>query len=127
MDGRGRVTDSRTARLLAAIPVLAVADIAAGVAFYQRIGFAVQFQSSDYAALSRDDVHLHLWQCSDRNVADNTACRMRVAGIDTLYAECEAAGAVHPNGALRRTDRGTREFTVLDPQGGAITFVESVN
>jgi hypothetical protein len=127
MDGRGRVSFPGTARLLAAIPVLAVADIAAGVAFYQRIGFAVLFQSSDYASLSRDDVNLHLWRCSDRTVADNTACRMRVAGIDLLYAECEAAGAVHPNGALRRTDRGTREFTVLDPQGGAVTFVEPVN
>jgi hypothetical protein len=49
---------------------------------------------------------------------------MRVTGIDMLHAECQEAGAVHPNGALRRTDRGTREFTVLDPQGGAITFVE---
>ena len=116
----------RAPRLLAAIPMLAVADVAAGVAFYQRIGFAVLFQSGDYAALSRDDVHLHLWQCDDRSVADNTACRMSVAGIDALYAECEAAGAVHPNGALQRTDRGTREFTVLDPQGGAITFAEAV-
>lgn len=107
--------------------MLAVADIAAGVDFYRRIGFAVVFQSDDYAALSRDDVNLHLWQCGDRTVANNTACRMRVAGIDSLFAECEAAGAVHPNGALRRTDRGTREFTVLDPQGGAITFVEPVN
>jgi catechol 2,3-dioxygenase-like lactoylglutathione lyase family enzyme len=121
------VCGPRAARLLAAIPMLAVADIAAGVDFYRRIGFAVLFQSGDYAALSRDDVHLHLWQCGDRSVADNTACRMRVAGIEALYAECEAAGIVHPNGALRGTDRGTREFTVLDPQGGAITFVEPVN
>lgn len=114
-------------RLLAAIPMLAVAEIEAGLVFYRRIGFTVVYQSEDYAALSRDDVHLHLWQCGDRTVADNTACRMRVAGIDLLYAECEAAGAVHPNGALRRTGRGTREFTVLDPQGAAITFVESAN
>ena len=107
--------------------MLAVADIAAGVTFYQRIGFVVLFQSDDYAALSRDDVNLHLWRCLDRTVAENTACRMKVAGIDMLHAECQEAGAVHPNGALRRTDRGTREFTVLDPQGGAITFVEAAD
>lgn len=114
------------ARLLAAIPLLAVADIGRGVAFYGKIGFQTLFVSDEYAALMRDDVHLHLWRCADRSVADNTACRMRVEGIDALYDECRAAGIVHPNGTLRLTERNTGEFTVLDPQGGAITFVEPV-
>lgn len=112
------------ARLLAAIPLLAVASIGRGVAFYGRIGFRPLFVSDEYAALMRDDVHLHLWRCGDRVVADNTACRIRVEGIDALYEECRAAGIVHPNGPLHATDRNSREFTALDPQGGAITFVE---
>ena len=114
-------------RLLAAIPILAVADIAAGVAFYARIGFAPDYESADYAVLLRDDVSLHLWRCGDRKIADNTACRMRVQGIDALFAECQTQGIVHPNGPLRATDWGTRELTVLDPQGGAITFAEEAD
>ncbi len=120
MSGTGR------ARLTAAIPLLAVADIARGVGFYQRIGFRSVFVADDYAVLARDDVSLHLWRCVDRVVADNTACRMRVEGIDALYEECHAAGALHPDGDLRRTAWNTREFTVLDPQGGAITFAEAL-
>lgn len=120
------MSTGRPARLLAAIPLLAVARIDAGIDFFQRIGFSVEHRSDDYAALARDGVRLHLWRCADRNVAENTACRMRVEGIDALYAECLAAGAVHPAGRLRDTERSTREFTVLDPQGGAITFVEAV-
>jgi catechol 2,3-dioxygenase-like lactoylglutathione lyase family enzyme len=104
--------------------MLAVADIAAGVAFYGRLGFAEQYRDDDTAVLVRDAVTLHLWRCADRVIADNTACRMQVAGIDALYAECRAAGAVHPNGPLRLQPWGLREFTVLDPQGGAITFFE---
>jgi len=77
------------ARLLAAIPLLAAASIERGVAFYGRIGFRPLFVSDEYAALMRDDVHLHLWRCGDR-VADNTACRIRVEGIDALYEECRA-------------------------------------
>jgi catechol 2,3-dioxygenase-like lactoylglutathione lyase family enzyme len=114
------------ARLVAAIPLLAVADIPAGIAFYVRLGFREVYADDATAVLQRDAVTLMLWRCADRNVADNTACRMRVEGIEALYAECRAAGAVHPNGALRSTDWGTHEFTVLDRQGGAITFVEPV-
>jgi catechol 2,3-dioxygenase-like lactoylglutathione lyase family enzyme len=114
------------AQLLAAIPMLAVADVRAGVAFYSRLGFTPGYADDETAVLRRDAVTLMLWRCADRAIADNTACRMRVAGIDALYEECRAADAVHPNGALRATGWDTREFTVLDPQGGAITFVEPV-
>lgn len=114
------------ARLVAAVPILAVADIAAGVAFYARLRFEEAYRDDDTAVLERDAVTLHLWRCVDRVIADNTACRMQVDGIDALYAECRAANAVHPNGALCAKPWGTREFTVLDPQGGAITFFERV-
>lgn len=126
MDRRSAVKGCAPARLTAAIPLLAVADVARGVAFYQRIGFRSLFVADDYAVLARDEVNLHLWRCPDRIVADNTACRIRVEGIDALYAECRAAGALHPAGDLQRTAWNTREFTVLDPQGGAITFAEAL-
>ena len=110
-------------RLTEAVPLLAVSDIERGVTFYgDQLGFNCVYADDETAVLERDDVTLHLWRCTDRAILENTACRMQVAGIDELYAQCQARSVVHPNGALALKPWGLREFTVLDPQGGAITF-----
>ena len=114
-----------TALLMKAVPMLAVADIERGVAFYRdHLNFECLHADDDTAVLLRDGVLLHLWRCADRRIADNTACRMQVDGIDELHAHCRTRGIVHPNGALAPKPWGLCEFTVLDPQGGAITFFE---
>ena len=114
-----------TSRLLSAVPLLAVADIDRGVAFWRdNLRFDAVYVDGDTAVLKRDDVSLHLWRCADRTIAQNTACRMQVDGIDQLYAHCRARDIVHPNGALALKPWGLREFTAIDPQGGAITFFE---
>ena len=113
------------ARLTDAVPLLAVADIDRGVAFYrEHLDFECVYADDDTAVLARDDVTLHLWRCADRVIAENTACRMQVEDIDEWYAHCRLQGVVHPNGPLALKPWGLREFTVLDPQGGAITFFE---
>ncbi|XGV99418.1 MAG: bleomycin resistance protein [Leptolyngbya sp. BL-A-14] len=113
-------------KFLSAIPVLPAADIAATVEFYkQKLGFNAEFQSDDYAGLYRGGVQIHLWLTSDRQLADNTSCRVNVSGIDALYGEYQAQNVIHPNGALTTKLWGLREFAVLDLNGNCLTFAET--
>ena len=111
---------------LKAIPLLASLDIGRSVAFYvEKLGFVPVFaEAGVYGIVARDDCEIHFWACTDRHIAENTGCRINVAGIDALYEAALARNIVHPNGALAAKPWGSREFTVLDPDGNAVAFAE---
>jgi uncharacterized protein (TIGR02246 family) len=126
---------------LHAIPALPVRDTAASAAFYRdKLGFVVRHEASGFAILVRDTVELHLWQAGDNAwqgrggapvqsgaesfLAGTASCRVQVAGVDTLHAELQPLGILHPNARLADQAWGTREFGVLDPDGNLITFFE---
>jgi hypothetical protein len=44
--------------------------------------------------------------------------------IEPLYEEYKASWVIHPNGLLETKPWGTKEFTILDLDKNAITFVE---
>jgi catechol 2,3-dioxygenase-like lactoylglutathione lyase family enzyme len=113
-------------RFISATPVLASLDIERSVEFYcARLGFTrVHVQQGTYGIVSRGAVQLHFWACAERHIAENTSCRVRIEGIDALYAQCLAFGIVHPNAALQSQPWGTREFAVLDPDGNLVTFAQ---
>ncbi|SRR5579883_976112 len=113
-------------KFLSAIPVLPAADIAATTTFYeQQLGFTTDFQSVDYASLRRGSIQLHLWQCRDRQIAENSRCRINVSGITQLYDEYQTQNVIHPSSVLSTEPWGLREFTVLDPNGNCVIFAES--
>jgi catechol 2,3-dioxygenase-like lactoylglutathione lyase family enzyme len=112
-------------RLRGAIPILPSPDLEATRRFYgEHLGFRLLFARADYAALSRDGVELHFWRSEDPRLPPLSSCRIEVDGIDRLYAEMQAQGVVHPQGAIADKPWGTREFVVLDGHGNAITFAE---
>jgi catechol 2,3-dioxygenase-like lactoylglutathione lyase family enzyme len=117
-----------TPRLVRAVPVLASLDIARSVAFAcGKLGFeTVSCEPGVYGVVRRDAVVLHFWPCDDRRIAEATACRIEVDDVDALHAACAPHRIVHPNGPLRDTPWGTREFAVLDPDGNLITFQRAV-
>ena len=116
-----------TPRLLAAVPVLASLDVARSVEFARStLGFEPVFcEPGVYGIVRRDAVTLHYWPCDDRRIAEATGCRIEVDDVDALHAACAPHGIVHPNGPLRDTPWGTREFAVLDPDGNLITFQQA--
>jgi ribosomal-protein-alanine N-acetyltransferase len=118
------VTDAP--HLLSATPVLASLDIARSVDFFcTTLGFApMHAEPGVYGIVTRDGVQIHFWACADRAIAEATSCRVRVRGIDLLYAEVAPMGIVHPHAPLAAKPWGTREFGVLDPDGNLITFVQ---
>ena len=109
-----------------AAPILASSDIPRTVEFYrERLGFAeVYVDPGAWGIVARDGVQIHFWHCTDRNIAENTACRIYVRGVDALYAEIEPHGIVHPNAPLATKSWGAREFGVVDPDGNLITFAQ---
>ncbi|MEO8135832.1 MAG: VOC family protein, partial [Betaproteobacteria bacterium] len=69
---------------LKAIPLLASLDIARSVAFYvAKLGFVPVFaEPGVYGIVERDDCEIHFWACTERHIAENTSCRINVAGIE---------------------------------------------
>ncbi|HVE48847.1 MAG TPA: VOC family protein [Casimicrobiaceae bacterium] len=114
----------RPPRFTRADPILASLDIARTVAFYRdRLGFSeVYVEPGRWAIMARDDVRIHFWPCEDRRIAESTACRVYVDGIDALYREIEPQNVVHPNAPLADKPWGAREFGVTDEDGNLITF-----
>jgi catechol 2,3-dioxygenase-like lactoylglutathione lyase family enzyme len=125
------------------IPALPAADLARSVAFYRdRLDFEVVHQEDGFASLRRDGATLHFWGATDEGwrdeldasrpvrsgaesfIAGTASCRIAVEGVDALHEECSAAGIVHPNGSLAQKPWGSREFTILDPDGNCVTFFE---
>jgi DNA-binding transcriptional MerR regulator len=118
-------TQTDSATLQRAIPVLASLDLDATQRFYRdRLGFEALFRYPDYAISGRDDVQVHFWLTDDPAIPEATSCRIDVTGIDALHAELSAAGVVHPNGPLTEQPWGMREFAVLDGDGNLLKFAE---
>jgi len=132
-------------KYLCAIPALPVRDIEAAAAFYRdKLGFHLRyFNESGYAVLCRDAVEIHLWAATDEAwrardgsapvvsgaesfLAGTASCRISVEGVDEWHQQIQPLNIIHPNGPLRDTDFGTREFAVLDPDNNLITFFERI-
>ena len=106
--------------------MLASLDIERTVTFYcTRLGFTrVYVDPGIWGIVARDSIQIHFWPCSDKNIAENTSCRVYVSGIDALFAELQPLGVVHPLAQLELKPWGSREFGVRDPDGNLITFAE---
>ena len=116
------------ASLKRAAPVLASLDIERSVEFYcSRLGFTrVYVEPGGWGIVSRDDVEIHFWPCSERHIAENTSCRVYVTEIAELFGEFNAQGVIHPNAPLQDRPWGAREFGVCDGDGNLITFAERI-
>lgn len=85
------------------------------------------FEGGGYAIVARGDIEIHLWQCGDRTIAENTACYITVSSVgdlNALHAEWLLASkqaAFHPgrieDEPMDKPGHGMREFHVWDPAG----------
>jgi len=134
-------------RLAETIPAMPVHDAAAAVEFYrERLGFDVLHHDGGFAVLGRDDAVVHLWEARDESwqtrdslerpvrsgaesfIAGTASFRIRVEGVDELYAELRRNDVLHPvsKDGVSVTDFGTREFAALDLDGNLVTFFQWV-
>ena len=125
------VTTEQTS-FVQAIPALAVSNVARAVAFFADVlGFDDVLAQADYGIARRDAVEVHFWVATgpegsgaESRLAGTTSCRLQVNGIAALYQQCQTRQVVHPNGGLSAQPWGTRDFTILDPDGNAVTLFE---
>jgi catechol 2,3-dioxygenase-like lactoylglutathione lyase family enzyme len=104
--------------ILDATPTLPSTDLDRTRDFYeQKLGFQTTSRYPDYLIIARDGVYLHFWKCDDRQIPQSAGCYLYVDNAEALFAEYQAQGVIHPNGAIRDTDYGVREFAVLDDSG----------
>jgi hypothetical protein len=127
------LTQSHTA------PKFAAPDPGAMANWYENhLGFPHKaiFEAGDYAIVRRGDLTLHFWKCSDRKIAENTACYtelLDVRALDALHAELlgrsKSEGFVPGRVEAAPKDavgHGMREFHVWDPAGNLIGFGASL-
>ncbi len=106
------------------VPVLASLNLDETVAFYtERLGFAKQLQTDNYAILGRDGAEIHFWLCKERHIAENTSCYVRVTNTHALYEEFKSQGLAVQPPEVRPW--GMTELYVIDPHGNLLKFGES--
>jgi catechol 2,3-dioxygenase-like lactoylglutathione lyase family enzyme len=104
--------------ILDATPILPSTDLDRTRQFYeQKLGFQTVSQYPDYLIVIRDGVSLHFWKCDDAQIPQSVSCYLYVDDAAALFREYQAQGVIHPNGSIRDTDYGVREFAVLDDSG----------
>lgn len=125
-----------------AIPTFPVLNVERSLPFYRDIlGFTLLHHEGGFAIFGRDGIELHLGQSDDESwrsrkddqpvrsgsesfLAGTASCRIGMTGVEAYYPLLVAQGVVHPNGPLKETPWGTREFAVLDPDNNLITFFQ---
>lgn len=114
--------------LSSVVPILASLDITKTIRFYCSVfGFTKIYEEPLVNGIvQRDAVQIHFWACSEKHIAENTACRINVKEIDSLYAEYQPKNVIHPNAPLQEKPWGTREFGAVDEDGNLITFFEEI-
>jgi catechol 2,3-dioxygenase-like lactoylglutathione lyase family enzyme len=125
-------------------PALPSRDVTQSIDFYRDIlGFEVVHHDGDFAVLERDAARLNLWGATDESwrqrldpekpvcsgaesfIAGTASFRVQVqGGVDELYESCREKGVVHPQAHIEDTWWGTREFSVLDPDGNLVGVYE---
>ena len=103
-----------------AIPVLASLDIAASLGFFHRLGFETHnFGDNNYGIAIREHIEIHFWLCTDKHVAENTSCYVRVNDIHALHADFAMRFNV---GKVVNMPWGMDELYVYDPSGSLVKF-----
>jgi catechol 2,3-dioxygenase-like lactoylglutathione lyase family enzyme len=113
-----------------AAPILPARDLAATLAFYERLGFApwgAHWEVYRYLIVRRGSIELHFFEQPDVDpLTTNFSCYLRVGDADALHAEWVRVGVqTDPDTGSRLqapvdTDYGMREFALVDPSGNLL-------
>ncbi|MDX8150797.1 VOC family protein [Patulibacter brassicae] len=112
-------------RLRSAAPVLPVLDLAAAIAHYRALGFAVEAYAGaeQYAFAERDGVALHLSRWADHDPARTGAhVYLYVDDADALHAAWSTSGTAGRHVSPVDTDYGLREGAHVDPDGNLLRY-----
>jgi catechol 2,3-dioxygenase-like lactoylglutathione lyase family enzyme len=107
------------------IPMLPVSNVRRAIDFFvDSLDFKLDFNAGSYGGVRRDAIEVHFYFTDDPALPKHSTCRIEVTEIRTLYAAYRERGVVSKPGDIAATPWGTTEFTVEDPDGNHIVFVE---
>ena len=107
------------------IPMLPVANLRRAIDFYVDVlGFRLGFNAGSFGGVRRDAIEIHFSLADAGTPGERSGCRVEVTEIRRLYSAFRAKGVIDPLGDIGPKPWGTTEFTVRDPDGNALTFVE---
>lgn len=105
--------------------MLPVANLRRAIDFYvDTLGFRLGFNAGSYGGVRRDAIEIHFARTEVDAPRERSGCRIEVTEIRKLYSEFKERGVIDPGGDIAAQPWGTTEFTVRDPDGNALTFVE---
>jgi len=107
------------------IPMLPVANVRRAIDFYvDMLDFKFGFNAGSYGGVRRDAIEVHFWTPEGATTIVPSTCRIEVTEIRKLYSAFRERGVVQSDADIAPTPWGTTEFSVLDPDRNAVTFVE---
>ncbi|MCB0704156.1 MAG: hypothetical protein KDC34_02560 [Saprospiraceae bacterium] len=122
---------SEKAKLLALHPVLPAQDVRHSLEFYvDDLGFELAFldnpQNPTYAGIRRGmvEIHLQLMPTEDLSPVQPPIVRVYVKEVDKLFDEYVDLDIFPDDPGQLDTEMGTREFSLLDPDGNMLTFYQ---
>jgi len=115
------------------IPVLNSANVERDIECYEnKLGFKNMYDSShykkgtvDYAVLEWQACCIHLQFQYPKDMSSTTV-KFQVKNIDPLFEKFVTAGIIDAGRMIRNTDWGTSEFSLPDPNGNRIFFIENI-
>lgn len=111
-------------------PKLPMRDRNATKEYYLNLGFT-EFGNAeypDYLMMQKENIEIHFFLFKELNPKENYGqIYIRVQNIEKTYQIfLENEIKIHPNGALKNTPWGMKEFHLLDPDHNLLTFGESI-
>ena len=109
-----------------AAPMLPARNVPQSANFYRDVlGFSVNLYGTDFAVLTRDNVVLHLFACTEQVMFDHSGCYLYVRGVQALHDNLPIP-CVHPFGQLSRKPWGLLEMTLIDLDGNCVRIGEEI-
>ena len=106
-----------------AIPVLLSTDLRRSSAYYSdALGFAVH-KEADGLRVRRDDIDLKITRSSDATLSSNLSVVFRVKDLKQLHREFNQR-SLPRLGKLKEGGCGQTQFSLRDPDGNSLYFVE---
>lgn len=80
----------------------------------------------DYLIIKKENLEIHFFLFKELDPRENYGqVYIRVNEIEKIYREMlDQKVTIHPNGALKETPWGMKEFHLLDPDNNLLTFGE---
>ncbi|TDX87007.1 bleomycin resistance protein [Epilithonimonas xixisoli] len=111
------------------IPKLPFINKEKTIDYYQNLGFGFVADYGDYLIATYNDSEIHFFEFGSLiPEKSDFMIYLRISNnIDRFYQQTQDKGiSIHPNGNLETKPWGTREFSVIDPNGTLLTFGEKI-